>query len=144
MSRRPTISLLLLLVAGCAASTAPASERPAFDWGQVGSPEAPEGATSPPTVRVRPGGLEVLGIITTPSPCLDIAAAVERHDRTLSLTITASSDRLELCIGVLGHFAYAADVPDLAAGEYRVIVRHVIPNTGWPVETVLDTEVEVP
>ena len=144
MPRHSIVSLLALLVAGCAASTAPEVERPAFEWGHVGSPAAPDGATDPPTVRVREGGLELLGIITTPHPCLDVAAELERVDRTLTLDVSASSDRLELCIGVLGRFAYAADVPDLEAGRYRVIVRHVIPNSGWPVETVVDREVDVP
>ena len=144
MPRRLTLSLLALLLAGCAASTAPDPERPAFAWGHVGSPGAPEGATDPPTVRVREGGLEVLGIITTPHPCLDVSAELERDGRTISLAITASSDRLELCIGVLGRFAYAADVPDLEAGSYRVVVTHVIPNSGWPTVVALDAEVVVP
>jgi hypothetical protein len=144
MPRILTTSLIALFLAGCAASTAPERERPEFDWGHVGSPGAPEGATNPPTVRVREGGLEVLGIITTPHPCLDVAGELQRDGRTLSLTVTASSDRLELCIGVLGHFAYAADVSDLEPGSYRVIVTHVIPNSGWPTTEVLDAEVEVP
>jgi hypothetical protein len=142
--RALTAALSLMLLAGCAASTAPETERPAFAWGHVGSPEAPDGATNPPTVHVREGGLVVLGIITTPHPCLDVAAELQRDGATLRLDVSASSDRLELCIGVLGHFAYAANVSDLEPGTYRVIVRHIIPNSGWPTTEVLNAEVEVP
>ena len=143
MLRLTAACVSLLLVASCASLTSPDRERPPFRVGLVNSPEAPEGATSPPTVRVREGGLEVLGIISTPYPCYDIDASLERDGRRLAITVTARGQNV-MCIAVLGAFAYSVDVGDLAPGSYRVTVAHTYPGTGWPATEVLDEVVAVP
>lgn len=145
MPRSPLLVLSsALLLAACATSTSPQPEDVPFVVAPVHGPGAPAGATNPPTVRVRDGGLEVLGIISTPSPCHDIDAELRRDARTLAIVVSARDDGSEACIAVLGEFAYAVDVDDLEAGAWRVVVTHAIPGTGWPTTTVLDAEVEVP
>lgn len=143
MLRLTAACIALLLLAACGSSTSPERERPPFSVGLVNSPEAPEGATNPPTVRVREGGLEVLGIISTPSPCHDIDASLERDGRRLAITVSARG-RNVFCIAVLGAFAYSVDVGDLDPASYRVTVAHTYPGTGWPTTQVLDEEVAVP
>ncbi len=143
MLRLTAACLSVFLVASCGLSTSPERERPPFRVGLVNSPEAPEGATNPPTVRVREGGLEVLGLISTPYPCYDIDASLERDTRQLAITLTARG-RNVACIAVLGTFAYAVDVDDLEPGSWRVTVAHTYPGTGWPTTEVLDEMVDVP
>ena len=141
MLRLTAACFSLLLLAGCGSSTSP--EQPAFVVAPAQSPEAPEGATNPPTVRVREGGLEVLGTLSTPQPCYDFDASLERDGRRLAITVTARGQGGG-CIDVIAYFAYAVNVDDLEAGRYRVTVTHSYPGTGWPTTQVLDAEVAVP
>ena len=143
MLRLSTAGLSLLLLAACSSSTSPERERPPFSVGPVDSPEAPEGATNPPTVRVREGGLEVLGIITTGHPCHEIDAMLQRDDRSLAITIVAVAEDGP-CFTVIANFAYAVEVDDLQPGSYRVTVAHSYENSGWPTTEVLDEVVAVP
>jgi hypothetical protein len=143
MPRSLLALLSLALLASCSSSTAPARELPDFAVGPVGSPDAPDGATSPPTVRVTDGRMKVLGIVSTPSPCYEIGAGLERGGHTLAIEIVAQ-DQHVVCIGVLSAFAYRVEVADLAPGDYRVTVTYRYPETGWPTTTALDETVTVP
>lgn len=143
MLRSSAACISFLLLAGCGSSTSPVRERPPFSVGLVHSPEAPEGATNPPTVRVREGGLEVLGIITTGHPCHEIDAVLRRDDRSLAITIVAVAEDVP-CLTVVANFAYAVDVDELQPGSYRVTVTHSYENSRAPTTEVLDEVVAVP
>ena len=87
-----------------------------------GAPDAPDGATSPPTIRVQNGRLEVLGLIGTGTPCYDITAATLAADGTVRVEVTAAAQPV-VCIQVLASFAYRVEA-SLPAGPQRIVVTH--------------------
>ena len=143
MSRPLLGALAALLLVACSPITAPRREPAQLTVAPVGSPEAPEGATTPPTVRPRSGALDVLGIISTPYPCYDIDASVETDASRVDIEIVARG-RNVICIASLGAFAYRVSVDDLDPGVHQVRVTYRYPDTGWPTTTALETSVTVP
>lgn len=125
---RPLI-LALVLALGCASSTEPRRlYRPEFRAAPTTSPDAPAGATRPPTLRVSAGTIEVLGIIDTPDPCEDLRALVSRTGLQLRLTVTARSQGC--VVPMVGSYAYAALVEGLAPGEYALDVTYAYEQPG--------------
>ncbi len=92
-----------------------------------------------------PGGLEVLGRITTPTPCYDLKPGTVREPPTaLTLLIIARERDVDACIQVLHAFPYQLRVRDLDPGEYDVEVIHTYPDTGWAERLAARVRVVVP
>jgi hypothetical protein len=140
--------LLLLSLASCSSSTEPSSD-PGLRFVAVdrNSPQAPDWATSPPTVRVANGRIDLAGIIGTGDPCYDLRAESDRDGQQLTLSVVARSQNVP-CITVLASFAYTASLDDLAPGTYELVVEHAWEDHGgvrWRApEVVLDQAVTVP
>lgn len=99
------------------------------------------------TALVRPvaNGLEVLGRITTPTPCYDLKPGTVREPPSaLTLYIIAREQDVDACILVLQTFPYRLDVRDLQPGEYDVEVIHTYPDTGWADRLAARVRVVVP
>ena len=142
------VPIIFLSLAACSSSTGPSPD-PGLHFVAVhrNAPEAPDWATSPPTVRVSSGRIDLAGIIGTGSPCQDLRAESDRDGARLTLTVVARSQNVP-CIAILGSYAYTAALDDLAPGAYQLVVEHAWEDHGgvrWRApEIVLDQAVAVP
>ncbi len=128
-----------------------------------GTPAGPGSDTGPLTLRVLntdtlslpgtdtalvtpvPGGLVVLGRITTPTPCYNLRpGTVKEPPTSLTLFIIAREQNVDACIQVLHPFPYRLEVRELEPGEYDVEVIHTYPNTGWADRLATSVHVVVP
>ncbi len=92
-----------------------------------------------------PGGLLVIGRITTPTPCYDLeAGTAQEPPGALTLFIIARGKDVDACIQVLHAFPYWLEVRELDPGEYDVEVIHKYPNTGWADRVAASVRVVVP
>jgi hypothetical protein len=107
------------------------------------APDAPAGATAPPTVRATAGAVEVLGLLDVPDPCHTVRAEPSRGDGRITLALVARASE-DPCVAMLATLAYAATVRDVPAGSYALTVTHRYEGSGWPASTVLQTTVAVP
>jgi hypothetical protein len=129
----------------CSSGTGPGDDRLAsFSVAAAGSPEGRKlGATSPPTVRVSEGRIEVVGIALTPNPCYDVSASTARDGQRITLTLRARANSA-VCIQPLGGLAYRAAIADLAPGTYHLSVVHPYTEPDWKAGEVLARDVTVP
>lgn len=142
MFLRRASTVVLLMATACTSPTAPRPELSSFVTGSPGSAGALAAATSPPTARASRGRIEVLGLMDTPTPCQALSGEFTRTGQRLSLSVAARSIG-EVCILILGRFAYSAAITGLAAGEYTLEVTHTYPSTGWPTSVVLTQSITV-
>lgn len=96
-----------------------------------------------PGARVTEGGVEVRGTFSTPCLGYAIQAGATRNGGAVEVTLRGRQQG-EACLTAIGRFPYTATVSGVAPGSRRVIVRHVIADANWPVETVIDTTLLVP
>ena len=133
--RQIGVAALALLVgsAGCSNPTSPDQLATVTVQAAVtGSSQAPAGATAPPTIVAEGQAIVVLGLMSTPDPCQTIAASGSKSGNHVTITLSARRTG-EVCVAVLGQFAYRATAP-LPPGTYVVEVVHEYPGTGWPTE----------
>ena len=93
-----------------------------------GAANAPAGTTTPPTVRVSPGRIEILGQMVTPDPCFDLSAAFTNANHELRVMVNGTK-RPGMCATVIETFAYRATIVNVATGDYSLEVVHALPNT---------------
>ena len=93
-----------------------------------GAANAPAGTTIPPTVRVSPGRIEILGQMVTPDPCFDLSAAFTNASHELRVLVNATK-RPGMCATVIETFAYRATIVNVAPDDYSLEVVHALPNT---------------
>ena len=121
---RRLLPVALLFALACSSSTGPRGEpHVAFTAVDAVSPDAPDWATSPPSVRVSAGRIDVAGLIGTGNPCYDLRAETDRASHRVSLTVIARQ-RDVACIQVIARFAYLATIDGLDAGSYELVVAH--------------------
>jgi hypothetical protein len=103
---------------------------------------APAGATTPPTVRVSQGQVEILGQLVTPDPCFDLTAAFTNANRELRVMVNGTK-RPGMCATVIETFSYRATIVNVAAGDYSLEVVHALPNSSTPPAPVVKQSVTV-
>lgn len=113
----------LILPLACSSTTEPRGPRVDFTAVNAVSPDAPDWASSPPSVRVAPGRIDVAGILDTGAPCYDLRAETDRGARRITLTVIAREQN-DACIRILASFAYRATIDGLAADRYELVVAH--------------------
>ena len=142
---RALIASMMIAAASCLPASDVLDPDPAdmsLRYGHTGSQAAPGDVTNPPTVAGRDGAVEVRGILEAPDPCQTLTARHQRTATTVALRITVERNA-EMCVAMIGTFAYVATIPGLETGEYRLTVDYVYPNTGWPTNRAVDTTVQV-
>jgi len=132
----------LAALAACGSPAAATPELSSFVAVPAGSLGAPTDATSPPTVRVSAGRIEIFGLIDTPDPCQLLTAEFTRSSQDLHLRVSTRSTG-GACILILGRFAYTAVIIGLPAGVYNFDVTHTYPDTGWPTSVVVTQSAKV-
>ena len=115
-ARRALASAGWLLTAACASAPATSASvsTPRVDFVAVpaSAANAPADATTPPTVRVSQGRVEILGQLMTPDPCFDLTAAFTNANRELRVMVNATK-RPGMCATVIETFAYRATILNL-------------------------------
>jgi hypothetical protein len=62
--------------------------------------------------------------LIAPTPCTDVSAAVNHHDASIDVIVTATQ-RNVTCVQSLGVFDYTLVLSPVTAGTYHVTVQHV-------------------
>lgn len=97
----------------------------------------------PPSATLSGRDIVLRGTLST--PCLGYGVRVEAKNIAGGVEVTMRGRQEgELCLTAIGRFVYQATIFDLPAGRQRVVVRHVIDDANWAVETPIDTTVTVP
>jgi len=137
------VLLAALVAAGCSAPTRSApSAAVNLQVAPAQSSGAPEGATSPPTIRVEGRQLVVLGRLDTPNPCQVITAQAAVDGGLVTVRLMAQGVG-GVCVTVLGEYAYRV-TRALEPGVYQVRVVHEYPGTGWPTVVAREASISVP
>jgi len=135
--------LLCAFVLGCGELTHPFEPvATALEYARVGAPEAPVGATMPPTVRVVDGTFEVVGVFGTADPChtFESRAAVRSEVLIVDVEAVPTSDA---CVAITAAFAYRVTL-SRPLGVDRVVVRHDLRRARAEPVVVQDTTVRTP
>lgn len=150
---RATLALVLSAACGSegregggpspAAFPDPAMNQPVLEFAVAGA-DSGQGPFPSAEVRAEGDALVVEGRLQTPDPCRRVEGALRREGGAWVLEVSVRRDpAAEMCVQVLGAFAYRAVVTGLPEGEVRIRAVHTYPDAGWPDAEVLDRTVRV-
>jgi hypothetical protein len=105
--------------------------------------EAERGSDESATAETGQGQIAVRATLAGPDPCRAVEAELDQNDREVTLRVFVRPNGAEVCVQVLGRFAYDAVIEGLPRGTYVLHVVHAYPSTGWPTRTVLSQTVNV-
>lgn len=136
---RATGALIILAVAACSSATEPAAV-PNLSV-LVGATDGSDSGASPIVVN----GNDVVFRGAMATPCLSYSIRSEARNSADGYLITLRGKQAgEMCALAIGRYSYIGTLWDLPSGNPRVIVRHMIDDANWPVDTVIDTRVVIP
>jgi len=96
-----------------------------------------------PSVSVSGQDVVVRGTFST--PCLGYGVSATARQTADALVVTLSGRQGgEICLTAIGRFPYIGTVSGASSGTRTVVVRHVIEDANWPVDTVINTRVVIP
>ena len=128
-----------LALVACAAVTDP-SESPRVT---LLLQQTNDGGIVAPSVSVTGPDVVVRGTFST--PCLGYSVTASTRQTADALVVTLSGRQGgEICLTAIGRFPYIATVSGAASGTRTVVVRHLIEDANWPVDTVIRTLVVIP
>jgi hypothetical protein len=140
MARGRVVAVLMMAFAvGCGGETptAPGSGSLRF----ISHPPEP-GSGESTTVEAGQGQIDVHATFTGPDPCRMPHGDLEQTGRQLTLRVSIHPTD-DVCVAVIGRFAYDASIVGLAPGSYSLQVVHTYPSTGWSTATVLNETLDV-
>jgi hypothetical protein len=132
--------LVLACVIGCGGN-APTAPEPAFLRFTSRAPDP--GSSESAAAEAGRGQISVRATLAGPDPCRILAGQLEQSERQLTLRVSVQPTN-DVCVLVVGRFAYDAAIERLAPGTYSLRVVHDYPATGWPTTTVLNQTLTVP
>ena len=139
MDRRWGAALLIAFAAGCGAETPTAPGTGALRF----TPHPPAGGSAESiTAEAAQGQIDIRATLAGPDPCRTLLGDLEQTGRQLTLRVSIRSNA-DVCVAMIGRFAYDASIVGLAPGRYDLQVVHAYPSTGWPTSTVLSESVDV-
>lgn len=137
---RFTLLLFLAFVIACGGETPTAPDTASLRF----TPRVPEsGAAASVTAEAGQGQIAVRATLLGPDPCRTLGGELEQRGREVTLRVFIRPNGAEVCVTVLGGFAYDAVIEGLARGRYGLQVVHAYPSTGLPTATVLSQTVDV-
>jgi hypothetical protein len=143
------LSTALVVLLSCAAPTAPTHPDDTYPSGLFFCSESEamcEDASTPPTIRVRPGRLVVVGFARSPNSCYQIGTGEwSSIGSEVVISVTVSASGADACLTVISGVAYRASI-DLTPGTYAVRLRHqLLPPTALEFYVLAtDTVVVIP
>jgi hypothetical protein len=137
--RTVVIALLSLFATGCSLFT-DASDKPSVS---LEIQQTDDLGIVAPSAAVADRGVVLRGTVSTPCLGYEVRADAKQRSTTLEVTLRARQSS-EGCLTAIGRFPYTATVRGVKSGTKRVIVRQVIEDANWPVETVVDTTLRIP
>lgn len=137
---RFAVVLFLAFVIGCGGKT-PTTPDTAF---LRFTPRVPEPG-SPESVRAEAGQghVAVRATLSGPDPCRTLEADLDRTDQEVTLRVRVRPNGAEVCVQVVGGYAYDAVIEGLPPGRYVLQVVHMYLSTGWPTRAVLSQTMDV-
>lgn len=137
---RIALLLLLAFMIACGGKTLTAPDTAFLRF----SPRVPEpGAADSVTAEAGQGQIAVRSTLRGPDPCRTLGGELEQTDREVTLRVFIRPSGAEVCVQVIGGFAYDAVIDGLPRGRYALQVVHTYPSTGWPTAAVLSQTVDV-
>ena len=137
--RRSRIAIISVVLAGCSVFTE-ADEQPRVS---LAIQQTDDRGIVAPVADIADGAVVLRGTVST--PCLGYSVRADAIQGGGRLEVTLRGRQAgEGCLTAIGRFPYTATVRGVAVGSTRIIVRHVIEDANWPVETVVDTTLRVP
>ncbi len=100
-------------------------------------------ATVAPSVSVSGQDVIVRGTFSTPCLGYGVTASARQTSDALLITLTGRQGG-EICLTAIGRFPYTGTVSGASSGTRTVVVRHVIADANWPVDTVINTRIVIP
>ncbi|HET6679609.1 MAG TPA: hypothetical protein VFG84_00285 [Gemmatimonadaceae bacterium] len=128
-----TAALALLAVVGCDLSTGPSPSNE-FAWSVV---ENAAEARDAMDAAAFAGDVNILGQLTTPTLCYNLASNFIRNGASLTLRVTANSSSATNCDQSAGGLRYTAVFRNAGRGEHPLLVVHSVP--GFPDREYTDT-----
>jgi hypothetical protein len=139
MARRLGLALLIALAAGCGGETPTAPGTGALRF----TPHPPDGGVGESvTAEAAQGQIDIRATLAGPDPCRTLLGDLEQDGRQLTLRVSIRSNA-DVCVAMIGRFAYDASIVGLVPGRYDLQVVHAYPSTGWPTATVLNETLDV-
>ena len=144
LCQSPATALVLLLflafATACGEKTPAAPDTASLRF----TPRIPEaGLPHSVTAEAGLGQITVRSILFGPDPCRTLAGELEQTGREITLRVFVRPNGAEVCIQVVGRFAYDAVIEGLRRGTHDLQVVHTYPSTGWPTGPVLRQTVDV-
>ncbi len=97
---------------------------------------------TPLVLAPRRGEIEITASMRTPCDSYTAAGTLSQTADTLSLAVLGSFAG-QCPFDIVGNLIYRAKIQGLAAGAYRLVVRHEWPDGGWAPEIAVDRIVRV-
>ena len=139
MARRLASALLIAFAAACGGESPTAPGTGALRF----TPHPPAGGGGESiTAEAAQGQIDIRATLAGPDPCRTLLGDLEQAGRQLILRVSIRSNA-DVCVAMIGRFAYDASIVGLAPGRYDLQVVHAYPSTGWPTTTVLSETVDV-
>jgi hypothetical protein len=137
---RVAVLLFLALLIACGGKTPTAPDRASLRFTtRVAEP----GAADLVTAEAGQGQITVRSTLSGPDPCRTLAGELEQTDHEVTLRVFIRPSGAQVCVQVVGRFAYDAVIEGLPRGRYALQVVHTYLSTGWPAGAVLSQTVEV-
>ena len=132
-------AILSVVLSGCSLFT-DATEQPTVS---LAIQQTDDRGIVAPVADIADGAVVLRGTFST--PCLGYSITADANQRGGTLKVTLRGRQAgEGCLTAIGRFPYTATVRGVPVGSTRIIVRHVIEDANWPIETVVDTTLRVP
>jgi hypothetical protein len=130
--------LLLAVATACGGQTPTAPDTAILRF----TPREPGSAEPFVTAEASQGQIAIRATLRGPDPCRTLEGELDHRDRAITLRVFVRP-RGEVCVQVIGGFAYDAVIEGLTRGTYVLQVVHTYPSTGWPTQAVLNQTMDV-
>ena len=126
---RGVVFIAAVLMCACSSTTDPSNVALRFTSAQANV--ANQMAPPPATVVATAGALQIMGYVTTQTPCYHIAASHQVVDTTLVVTLTATSSATA-CVQVLATFQFVAAATGVPSTVTHVRATQAGAVAGFP------------
>ncbi len=136
---RAVLASLALVIGACSSATEPVKVPNLSvllgpnDWSNQGRP----------AIVVTGKDVVFHGVMSTPCLGYDIRTDATRITDGYLITLRGKQAG-DACLAAIGRYPYVGTLFDVPSGSARVIVRHLIEDANWPVDTLIDSRVVVP
>jgi hypothetical protein len=134
-----TVAVFLAVVMACGGQTPTAPDTASLRFtSRVPGPGSGESVTAAAAKR----RIAIRATLRGPDPCRTLEGELDQRNRELTLRVFVRPNS-EVCVQIIGGFAYDAVIEGLPRGTYVLQVVHTYVSTGFPTQTVLNQTMNV-